>query len=247
MSRCYAFPMRRAILALVFAAACGGSTSSSSSGGSIVAPGFFVRAVLTPPVAAAEGTCFYSGDPSQPTLSSGTLDVMFRTKYTPAILVGNAAEGDGGGGARGTITGFDVTVSDATGSTIGSFHSDAAGFVDGAFAGTPSYTAISATFLDDATTAVGRAHVVDAGTTRVIAHAAVTGKSASGELVKSLPFDFPIDLCDGCLIAFPRDVGPTRSGCGMTTPNVIVQPCAQGQDQPIDCRLCYATHPACRP
>jgi hypothetical protein len=239
--------MRRAVPILVIVAACGGSTSSSSNGGGfVIAPSFFVRDVITPPVASGNG-CLYSSDPSQPTLSSGTLDVMFATKYAPAILVGNTAPPDGGDGARGAITGFDVTVTDAGGATIGSFHSDAAGFVDGAYGGTPSYAAVTATLLDDATAAVARTRMPDAGTTRVIAHAAVTGKSASGNPVKSIPFDFPIDLCDGCLISFPPDVGPTRSGCGMTPTNYFPQPCVVGQDQAIDCRLCYATHPACRP
>ena len=235
------------ILVVMAAAACGGSTVSSR-GDVAVPPSLFVRAVIAPPSSGSEGTCFYSPDPSQPTLSSGTLDVMFATKYAPAILVGNTADANGVGGARAAITGFDVTVTDALGATIGSFHADAAGFLDGASGGTPYYGEVSATLLDAATVAVARMRVADAGTTRVVAHIVLTGKSAVGNPVKSVPFDFPIDLCDGCLVTFPPDVGPTHSGCGMPArpSSAIAQSCVIGQDQPIDCRLCYATHPSCR-
>jgi hypothetical protein len=235
---------RAAIVAALVVVACGGSTSTaSSSDGNVVGPppALFIRGVLLPPSPTAEGSCLYTGDPSQPYLSSGRLDVALSTTYAPTLLVGN--NGDGYTSSRSAITGFDVTVTDSGGAVVGSFHSDSAAYVDAATGGTPSYAPAAATLLDAATVAVLRGRAV----THVVAHAVVNGKTVTGGAVKSIPFDFPIDLCTGCLVAFPPEVGPAKSGCGTAPQSFVATPCVTGQDQVVDCRLCYAAQPVCRP
>jgi hypothetical protein len=237
---------RAALVALAgIVASCGGSrsaldASAPGDGGVAVEPSLFVRGVLAPPEAQLGVACFYSADPTQAMLSSGNLDVLFAATYVPTFLVGNTAAD-----ARAELTGFDVTVTDGT-ATIGDFHSDAAGYIDGAWAGSPSYAPIAAAILDAATVAAARASAPRGAAIHLVAHASVTGKTVVGAPVKSIAFDFPIDLCSGCLVSYPPDVGPTHAGCASPPPSFVSPPCIRGQDQTIDCRFCYASQPICR-
>jgi len=62
----------------------------------------------------------------------------------------------------------------------------------------------------------------------------VEGVLADHRRVRSNEFWFPLTVCNGCLVYFPPFVDCTRLE---ETPLV---PCFPGQDDGVDCRLCYA-------
>lgn len=81
---------------------------------------------------------------------------------------------------------------------------------------------------------------------RLQAVARLIGTDANGiREVESAPFAFVVNLCLGCLVAFPEGTDspalPGEDCCGGGTP---VDPgCYPGQDAPIDCRSCLRTLP----
>ena len=71
----------------------------------------------------------------------------------------------------------------------------------------------------------------------------VYGYTLGGDYVESDEFEFPVDICQGCLIRFaPQDVDPAfkapncAAAQGSTTSLPI--PCNPGQDDTIDCSQC---------
>lgn len=60
------------------------------------------------------------------------------------------------------------------------------------------------------------------------------GQLADGTLVQSNEFWYPLNICNGCLVYFPPDVDPRQLQENITVP------CAPGQDDGVDTRLCYA-------
>lgn len=97
----------------------------------------------------------------------------------------------------------------------------------------------------------GLAGVVGAGTTlTVLVKVRFFGVTASGTEVESAEFSYPLDICNGCLIAYaPGSLFPTdgnRLTCDPLDQPATVEevpeepepPCIIGQDQPVDCRLC---------
>ena len=223
--------------------ACGSSRTTDNPraqvapGAGIGPPSLYIDAVLAPPPIRAMESCIYIPDPSLPSLSAGRLDMAFATQYTPGLLVGNATTADGGiEAARMAITGVDVHVTDLAGSPIADVHNDASSFIDGAECNLPGYATVSATLLDSAAVAAATRSTT---TVRVIAHVTALAKDAYGDAVRSMPFDFPIDLCAGCLVTSP----PAPATCA-DPPDTNFVPCVVGQDQPIDCRTCQP-NPAC--
>jgi hypothetical protein len=60
-------------------------------------------------------------------------------------------------------------------------------------------------------------------------------------------FQFPVDVCNGCLIQFTDAPGSPSPNCLENASAATISdsvPCQIGQDIPIDCRLC-PTLPAC--
>jgi hypothetical protein len=74
----------------------------------------------------------------------------------------------------------------------------------------------------------------------------VQGTTGSGQAVSSAPWQYPITLCYGCLVAFPPEAlvpqGDGSLRCTVNVPSPLCSaldcPCASGSDEPIDCRLC---------
>jgi hypothetical protein len=74
------------------------------------------------------------------------------------------------------------------------------------------------------------------------------------ESIETQPFEFPLTVCNGCLVQFPPDsVDPVladvekkpncaKAAVGATTSVA----CFPGQDLPIDCRSCQG-NPVCDP
>ncbi len=69
---------------------------------------------------------------------------------------------------------------------------------------------------------------------QILARVTIEGQLQSGETVKSNEFIFPITLCNQCLLFYPvPDCTDLASD-----PEVSI-PCFYGQDDAVDCRLCY--------
>ncbi|MEO6602974.1 MAG: hypothetical protein ABIQ16_24020, partial [Polyangiaceae bacterium] len=67
--------------------------------------------------------------------------------------------------------------------------------------------------------------------------------------------DFPINICEGCLVRYPAYAAATTNPGGSaytcstsatTTQTTEVAPCVQGQDAPFACTFCSAAYEICR-
>jgi hypothetical protein len=65
------------------------------------------------------------------------------------------------------------------------------------------------------------------------------GKLLDGSLVKSNEFEYPVTVCNGCLISY--GVAPSSCCDPAFWEDIPDAPCILGQDDGIDCRLCCAT------
>ncbi len=215
----------------------------------------FIRYVLQPPVASGNG-CLYSSDPSQPYISSGTLDIAFTTSYYAEFLVGNqmtprgSVESNRTETSRVILQGAIVRVTDAaTGAELRpAFTVSAGGSVDPASGGTPQYTPFGVVIFDSQ--AAAAVSIPQGGRTRALTYVKVFGHTLGGQRVESNEFQFPIDICRGCLVTFPQGVSspllpqPNCANTGASTGGSTSTglPCIFGQDQLIDCRLCPPGH-----
>jgi len=238
--------MRSIVVAPLLAIACGASTALDSASTDV-----FVRGILRPPERTTNAACVYSSDRAKAIFASGLVDVSLAQSYKPTLLVGNARRSGGVDDGRVTITGASVRVADFGGATIGAFTSVASGFIDGATS-EPAYATYEVELLDAATTAAIAKQLAH-GTLRFLVTITLEAKTASGDAFPSIPYQFPIDVCRGCLVTFPPEsvdrVLEMRTGktnCAAPLTSDIVIPCVPGQDQPIDCRLCRGL-PACTP
>jgi len=211
----------------------------------------FVHSALAPPTSRTGSTCQYTADPTQASLSQGSLDVAIRESYSAQLLVGNQMIQRGDPTApraesnRVHLNGAIVRVTDGNGGDITSFTSVASGFVDAASGNQPSYGIAGVTALD--ATTVSNLRVGTGATRLVIANMKVFGKTIGGVDVESAEFSFPIRVCNGCSIDFSTgtDLAVSAQNCkGTTAPTLL--PCAAGQDEPTPCQVCREI-PACNP
>ncbi len=216
----------------------------------------FVRNVQAPPQNRQNGACLYTPDPTQPFLSEGVLDVAITPTYTGRLLVGNQLSPRGdqlnvrAESNRVHLNGAVVRVTGADGASIGEFTSVTSGFVDPGANNQPSFGIAGLTLLDAATTAA--INVQGADSRLVIANVKVFGQTLGGVDVESGEFQFPIRVCNGCLIDFSRGDDPANPGLDC---NLVIDtqsggttqfPCIPGQDEVTPCQLCAAVSSACR-
>jgi hypothetical protein len=214
----------------------------------------FVRMVIAPPASQGGGVCLYTADPSQPMINGGVLDVLLRSSYQPVFLVGNQMtpqenpDNDRTETSRVNLQGAIVRVTDVNGTDLRpAFTRSAAGTVDPAAGGTPSYSAFSVEILDSSVTDGLKAQLKGSrGSVRVMSYVKVFGHTLGGLRVESNEFQYPIDVCYGCLVIFPAGVDsnlpgfpqPNCANTGTGSATTASQPCVLGQDNDVDCRLC---------
>ncbi|MEO8875560.1 MAG: hypothetical protein ABI461_08235 [Polyangiaceae bacterium] len=213
-----------------------------------------VHGVLGPPQP-QNGVCSYTADPTQGEISTGTIDVGLLSSYTPEVLVGNQliARADNvnlkAETARITMQGAVVHVDDTSNNEINSFTSLSSGFIDPGTGGAPGYGPIALTLIDPKTAQALQASLPKLGTKRVVARFTVFGQTAGGADIESNEFQFPIDVCNGCLVQFPADSNdpvlqaaqngvPNCKAASSSSGTTSVVPCVIGQDQAVDCRSC---------
>jgi hypothetical protein len=84
------------------------------------------------------------------------------------------------------------------------------------------------------------------GNVRVVVHVRFFGSTLDGTPVESDEFEFPVDICQGCLIQFsPADIDPrlpapncAGNPAAAGSPVQAAVPCVPGQDLPVDCSQC---------
>jgi hypothetical protein len=77
----------------------------------------------------------------------------------------------------------------------------------------------------------------------VVAEVRVFGHTLGGDEIESAIFNFPIDVCYGCLVAFPLEAVENGSCLNATEAAPDFDGCRAGQDDPIDCRACVVSQP----
>jgi hypothetical protein len=219
----------------------------------------FVQGVLAPPSTTMSGqACTYT--PAAGTnafLYSGVLDIAFSNNYSPVLLVASQLVPRGNQNqlraesSRVILQGAEVRITDVAGIELSSFTVLGSGYVDPATGGSPGLGSFSATLVDPGTVDKLRPDVMAGGAKRVIVYARVFGTTTGGVRVQTGEFQYPVNVCYGCLVSFPPDsvdnaqpkpncLNATAQGSNITTP------CLYGQDQGIDCRLCQG-NPVCTP
>lgn len=210
----------------------------------------FIRQVLAP-----EESCDVTADPASPALGAGFMDLAFRTEYSAWLLVGNqlvergAAEMVRTETSRFEVTGAEVRIETTDGRVLGpasEYTIPVSGFADPTGGTDPGYGAVSVVMINDET---GRllassfpANERSSAVGRVVSVVKVFGQTLGGQELESGEFRFPINVCYGCLVTVPSDGSPCQPD---EDAGEIPMPCVMGQDEPIDCRLCYSAGNIC--
>jgi hypothetical protein len=217
----------------------------------------FVFDVLAPQEVSNGQTCLFNSDTTQPYISSGVLDIDFRDSYIPEYLVGNQMVPQGNPSTPQDETsyvqvqGAIVRITDSSGTQLSTFTRLTSGPLPPLNGNTPSFTPISVLTIDHDTVFNPQVKgVVDGGgVVRLVTYVRFFGQTTGGDSVESGEFEFPVDVCKGCLITFaPEDISPNypAPNCGgavsSTSGTVSAQPipCVPGQDIPIDCSQCQS-------
>ena len=205
-------------------------------------------------------TCMAKPDTTDALLAGGTMDTHFTQSYTAFLLVGNQLTQRGSReqlrtetsrvtlrGAEITLTGVDGSALLGTsGQAIGTYSTIGTGFVDASVGDTPSYGTMAVDIIP-----AGLIPKLASVPPVVLAKIRVFGDTLGGTSVTSSELDFPIAVCDGCLVQYPtEDNDPTKAaGTGYmcttsasATSTSTGRPCIFGQDQAFPCSLCSATN-----
>jgi hypothetical protein len=221
----------------------------------------FVQDVLAAQPVTAGEECSFTSDPTQPFISSGVFDIAFgRQGYEPTYLIGNQAVPEVNSQQLQTETdiitvqGAIVRITDSSGNQVANFTRLAAATVYPSTGSVPGYAPITVTTIDQATVqgdADLQSNVSTGGTTRLVTYVTFFGITTGGNSIQSGEFEFPVDVCSGCLIGFSStDVNPLlpTPNCALaasSSSTSLPSPCVQGQDFTVDCSQCQAV-PACQ-
>lgn len=225
----------------------------------------YIQEVVAPPLPTnLNQGCLYQA-PSLTTtfLPSGILDVGLASSYGPFVIVGNQllTRADPTVGRTETnrvqLRGAVVRVTDSAGNQLSTFTSLTEGNVEPSIGLTAGLGEAAVIMVDPGTRDAllpQLPHRTDRKT--IVSYFKVFGNTTGGTYVESNEYQHVITVCNGCLVSFPPDAVDTNKAtpnCALPFPvgtqiagGVIALPCVQGQDQPIDCRLCQGLD-ACDP
>lgn len=222
----------------------------------------FVKEVLAPPTVMLGMGCFYTNDPTQAELSYGILDVDFRDSYSASFLVGNQMvnQGDPTKPATETsrikLTGGIVRITDTSGNEIKKFSQATAGTVDPLSGSNPGYLPVVEFPLVDVATVAGVIGTISGPGRPAVeldTYVRFYGYTLGGQYVESDEFEFPVEVCRGCLLSFSTTSTntnfpqPNCLGNGTSSSTVASVPCNL-EDFAIDCSVCAnAGNPDCSP
>jgi hypothetical protein len=231
----------------------GRTTSTSGQADAHAESALFVQDVLAAQAVAAGAQCTFTSDPTQPYISSGVLDVALRQEYDPTYLLGNQLPPDPT--SQGvqteaniiTVQGVKVRITDASGNQLDTGTRLASATIYPASGSVPGYAPVTVTTLDQGVLQGDLAlqnSVGDGGTARLVTYVTFFGQTTGGMTVQSDEFEFPVDVCRGCLIEFPAGEddpsSPRQPNClgGSSSSTPVTSPCVEGQDFVVDCSQC---------
>jgi hypothetical protein len=202
-------------------------------------------------------TCTAKPDNTAVLLPGGIMDVAFTTSYQAFVLVGNQLTQRGSREqlrtetSRVVLRGAEVTLTTLDGKKLGNYSTVASGFVNAASGDVPAYAAVA---VDIIPSALGSSDAVkNAGT--VLAKIRVFGDTLGNTPVTSSELDFPIRVCNGCLVSYPTEAAdPTSAGGGYmcttaastTQTSEEASPCIVGQDSTFPCTVCSGAMTLCK-
>jgi hypothetical protein len=220
----------------------------------------FVQSVLAPPLARVGAACTYLADPESIGLFSGNVDIGISDTYTGVLLVGNqlAPRGDAvnnrAESSRVHLNGGIIRVTEADGTLIREFTSYATGFADPGANSVAEFGVIGLTLIDAPTREILLNQKTPEGTQllatstitkTVLVNIKVFGVSLGGTEVESGEFQFPTQVCNGCLVDFTLgndETSMTQPNCDKPLPATggsgTILPCRAGQDEVTPCQLC---------
>jgi hypothetical protein len=213
----------------------------------------FVQDVLLAPLVTAGQQCLFTNDPTQPHIASGELDIGLRPEYDPTYLLANQLVPEVNSQQLQTETniitvqGAIVRITDAAGNQLNTFTRYAAATVYPSAGSVPGYAPISVTTIDANTISSNTAlqqNVATGGTTRLVTYVKFFGQTTGGDYIESDEFEFPVDVCYGCLVTFtsadenPLAPTPNCLNAGASSASSQPAPCIPGQDFSIDCSQC---------
>jgi hypothetical protein len=229
----------------------------------------FIQDVIAPQEVANNQPCVFTASTTQTFLSSGVLDLDFRASYEAEFLVGNQMVAEANSPqlvtetSTVTLQGAVIRITDASGKNqLATFTRLTSGTIYPASGNVPGYAAIGTTIVDS-NTVLNNPDIRDkvlraparAASVRLVTYLRFFGNTLGGRYVESDEFEFPVDVCKGCLITFsPQDINPNAdvpncigpcSANGAASTQAPI-PCVVGQDLPIDCVQCQGV-PDCMP
>ena len=186
------------------------------------------------------GECGCTGDPEDVSLTSGLLDTsQNQGAYVAAIRIGNQMIRSADNArlrvetSHVTIYEAEVEVFDSAGGSITSFSQPVTSF---AFASNGTNPGFGCTFL----TLIDAASIANIATPQtVVARIKVFGETLGGNDVETGVFDFPINVCNGCLGC----VEPDPMDCDGEIPSETAA-CRVGRGVASDCRCVPGPDPA---
>jgi hypothetical protein len=221
----------------------------------------FISRVLAPSANRVGGSCIYTDDQSQAALAQATLDVGLNDSYFGFLLVGNQLVGRGdpqnnrAESSRVHVNGAVIEVRDTAGNLLREFTSYSSSFIDPQANNVPDYAPVGLTLFDAPTKAIVIGELqTRAARKSLLINVRVFGVTLGGKDVESGDFQFPMAVCNGCLVSFldandpAEKVQPNckkaQTAAGGTT---SVGPCILGQDIAVPCQLCVGSNPRCDP
>jgi hypothetical protein len=226
-------------LALAFSAS--GCADNESS--------LFIEGVLSLP----SSDCVARPDPEAMFLSQGVLDYGFADGYVAAVQIGNQLTQQGNRDKLRTetsrihLTGAKGTVYDVSGAGT-DFEAIATGFVHPAAGTEPGLSAMFVNLVSSD----GLAAIQGGGEGTIVIRFRVYGTTLGGKDIESGDYDFPIFVCEGCLVDYPIEaLDPDAPDgvyyCGQTAESQVEEKvCYYGQDQRFPCTACTAVVDFCR-
>jgi hypothetical protein len=188
-------------------------------------------------------------------LPSGVLDLQLTSGYNAALLVGSHLTERGSREnlrtetSRLSIEGAHITLYSTTGTEIVRPDVAATGLVNPASGTDPGLATVFAQLIRPADVpALGPAG-------QAIVRIRIFGTTLGGQEIESGDYDFPIQICDGCLIAYPPEsfdpatpqgkdylCSPAADAMSESTTQI----CSLGQDDVVPCSTCAGFNDACR-
>jgi hypothetical protein len=240
---------------VVFASGAGVSLSACAHDDSTI----FVHGVLAPPIVAAGSSCVYTADPTQEVISQGTLDIALLPSYQASFLLANQLVPRGDPSIPQTetsyvdIKGAIVRINDSAGNQLNTFTRLASTVINPAQGVTPGFAPVPDITIIDSDTVKNKVGALNFGDVRrLVVFTKFFGNTLGGQYVESDDYEFPVDICNGCLIGFSTaDVSPAclnvncdgNAGTAATIPQI---PCNY-EDFTVDCAACRGFSAACAP